>query len=55
MHEYGGGAFTVHDGTVYFCNDADQRVYRGAEPITPEPATPFGLRYADLRVAGRPR
>ena len=43
----------------YFCNDADQRVYRHARrragPITPEPAAPFGLRYADLRVAGRPR
>ena len=52
VHEYGGGAYTVHDGAVIFCNDADQRVYRGAEPITPEPATPFGLRYADLRVAG---
>ena len=42
---------------MYFCNDADQRVYRVApggtpEPITPEPDVPFGLRYADLRVTG---
>jgi len=57
VHEYGGGTYTVDGETVYFCNDADQRVYRvdpGAapEPITPAPEVPFGLRYADLRVAG---
>ena len=52
VHEYGGGAYLVSDGTVYFCNDADQRLYRqepGAAPraITPEPTVPRGLRYAD--------
>ena len=26
-HEYGGGAFTVHGEHVWFCNDADQRLY----------------------------
>ncbi len=57
MHEYGGGAYVVDGRTAYFCNDADQRVYRvdpGAapQPITPAPETPFGLRYADLRVVG---
>jgi dipeptidyl aminopeptidase/acylaminoacyl peptidase len=55
VHEYGGGAFTVHDGSVFFCNDADQRVYRldpggSPRPVTPEGETPFALRYADLRV-----
>ena len=48
VHEYGGGAFTVADGVVYFSNYTDQRMYRqqpGGEPvaITPEAA----LRYAD--------
>lgn len=28
VHEYGGGAYAVRDGAVWFCNDADQRVYR---------------------------
>src|SRR5690349_7308 len=57
VHEYGGGAYTVDGDVVYFCNDADQRIYRagnGEAPraLTPAPDTPFGLRYADLRVVG---
>jgi dipeptidyl aminopeptidase/acylaminoacyl peptidase len=52
VHEYGGGAYLVSGGVVYFCNDANQRLYRqepGAAPvaITPDPSRPRGLRYAD--------
>ena len=48
VHEYGGGVFLVHQGTVYFSNFKDQRIYRqktgsATEPITPESAH----RYAD--------
>src|SRR5215831_7963819 len=27
-HEYGGGAYFVHDGTIFFSNFKDQRLYR---------------------------
>jgi dipeptidyl aminopeptidase/acylaminoacyl peptidase len=52
VHEYGGGAYLVSGGVVYFCNDRDQRLYRQeieGEPvaITPDPPVPTGLRYAD--------
>jgi dipeptidyl aminopeptidase/acylaminoacyl peptidase len=52
VHEYGGGAAWFRDGTAWFANWADQRLYRldpGAEPVavTPEPEIPRGLRYAD--------
>lgn len=56
VHEYGGGAYTVHDGTVFFTNFVDQRLYRQElgstpAPITPEPPTPASLRYADMRTS----
>ena len=52
VHEYGGGAWWVHEDTVFFANWDDQRLYRqdpGAAPIaiTPEPEVPRGLRFAD--------
>lgn len=53
VHEYGGGAYLVADGSVYFVNFTDQRLYRqdslggSAEPISPDvPAQ--ALRYADM-------
>src|SRR5688572_20851582 len=54
VHEYGGGAWTVSDGTLWFTEFSDQRLYRldvGATApvaVTPEPAVPSGVRFADL-------
>jgi dipeptidyl aminopeptidase/acylaminoacyl peptidase len=49
VHEYGGGAWTVADGTLYFSNDKDQRLYRVAvDGGAPQALTPEGpWRYAD--------
>jgi dipeptidyl aminopeptidase/acylaminoacyl peptidase len=48
VHEYGGGSFVVADGTVYFSNFADQRLYRQDPGTEPQPLTPkVDLRYAD--------
>ena len=63
VHEYGGGAWTVRDGVLWFSSWADQRLYRldaGAgqvvpHPITPEPPSPRALRYADASVSPEPR
>jgi dipeptidyl aminopeptidase/acylaminoacyl peptidase len=57
VHEYGGGAFTVRGGQVYFSHFQDNRLYaqrpgEEARPITPDGA----MRYADLVVdSGRSR
>jgi dipeptidyl aminopeptidase/acylaminoacyl peptidase len=54
VHEYGGGSWTVRNGTVYFSNFADGRLYRqvpgASEPqaLTPEPpARGRQWRFAD--------
>ncbi|MEZ4530392.1 MAG: S9 family peptidase [Thermomicrobiales bacterium] len=49
VHEYGGAAFTVVDGTVYFVNDADQRVYQLVVDGDNIPLTPASdIRHADF-------
>ena len=49
VHEYGGGAFLVSEGTIYFTNFADQRVYVQKPELEPQPLTSEGkLRYADF-------
>ena len=51
VHEYGGGDFAVHDGTVYFSNFADQRIYRRPPSGEPQPLTrETGRRFADMLV-----
>ncbi len=52
VHEYGGAAWWVSEGVVWFTNWADQRLYRlGPDgvpvPVTPEPAVSRGDRYGD--------
>ncbi|MBI3241848.1 MAG: S9 family peptidase [Chloroflexi bacterium] len=48
VHEYGGGAYLVADGVVYFSNFADQRLYRQQPGSPPEALTPEKeWRYAD--------
>jgi len=53
VHEYGGGAFMVADGVVYFSNFLDQRLYCHRPGMPPEPITPATTngegeyRYAD--------
>jgi dipeptidyl aminopeptidase/acylaminoacyl peptidase len=48
VHEYGGGDYTVADGTVYFSNFDDQRLYKQSPNSEPRALTPaVELRYAD--------
>ena len=51
VHEYGGGDYAVSDGTVWFSNFDDQRVYRQENDSDPTPITPaIDIRHADLLV-----
>ena len=53
VHEYGGGDFVVHGGTVYFSNFADQRIYAVEPGGEPEPLTAeVDHRYANMTVDG---
>lgn len=54
VHEYGGGAWAIHDGVVYYSERSDDRLHRivvgaAATGATAEAITPAGaMRYADL-------
>ncbi len=55
VHEYGGGSYLIHNDTVFYADFANQMLHRkdkgdDAFPISPEPAVPAGLRYADMRL-----
>ena len=50
VHEYGGGDFVAHGGTVFFSNFEDQRLYRQRPGEEPQPLTAGGGRYADMLV-----
>ena len=48
VHEYGGASYLVNNGTVYFSNYTDQRLYRQKLGSSPEALTPpVDMRYAD--------
>lgn len=62
VHEYGGGAFAVADGVLYFCNFSDQRIYRQdvydgqGELNEPRPLTASqAMQYADGVIDRRRR
>jgi dipeptidyl aminopeptidase/acylaminoacyl peptidase len=54
VHEYGGGAFCVSGGTLWFSNFSDQRIWCQTHGAAPRPITPPGaLRYADAVLDAR--
>ena len=54
VHEYGGGPYAVQDGTVFFTNFADQRLYRQDAGGAPRAITPDAdVRHADMLVDSR--
>ena len=48
VHEYGGAAYAVHEGTIVYCNFADQKMYLQRPGESPVALTPDGQRYADM-------
>jgi dipeptidyl aminopeptidase/acylaminoacyl peptidase len=54
VHEYGGGDYTVKDGTVYFSNFADQGLYVQRPGDAPQQITPAAdICYADATLDKR--
>lgn len=54
VHEYGGGAFTIANGVIYFSNFSDNRLYAQRDGGAPQPITrPGPYRYADCVVDKR--
>jgi len=54
VHEYGGGDYVVAEGTIYFSNFTDQRLYKQAADGEPRPLTPaVDMRYADAIIDRR--
>jgi dipeptidyl aminopeptidase/acylaminoacyl peptidase len=48
VHEYGGGALLAAQGTIYFSNYEDQRIWKMSPGQAPQPLTQEGkLRFAD--------
>ena len=52
VHEYGGGAYVVAHGTVYFAHFADQRLYYQPPGAAPQPLTDVCCRTRQRRTRG---
>jgi dipeptidyl aminopeptidase/acylaminoacyl peptidase len=58
VHEYGGAAYLVYQGQIFFCHDADQCIYKQtldqplelASPAVHNPKHAKARRYADLII-----
>jgi dipeptidyl aminopeptidase/acylaminoacyl peptidase len=55
VHEYGGGAWWVHAGSLWYVDWSDQRLYRwtaehGSRAVSAPPEHPRGVRWADGSV-----
>ena len=51
IHEYGGGAYTIKENTIYFSNYADGRIYRQVVAGQAEPLTEKAQkRYGDIII-----
>src|SRR2546428_1807086 len=51
VHEYGGAAYVVSRGVIYYSEFADQRLYRLAPGRSPEAMSPAGdWYYADASI-----
>ncbi len=51
VHEYGGGAFTVNKGVIFFSNFSNQRLFQQIGNTEPQPITIEGpYRFADAIV-----
>ena len=51
VHEYGGASYTVSNGSVYYSEFADQRLYRLRSGASPEPLSPpVDWFYADYAI-----
>jgi hypothetical protein len=53
VHEYGGGAYTVAAGAIWFSHFGDDRLYRQLPGAAPEPLTPVGRPRAGERARRR--